>query len=89
MAGKENLAPRTEGQHLCTVPEQSIVSEPCVCLCALPPTLQATQAHMAGNKAMARELRSRAQWHNEQMKAAQAMASEAFFQKRCGAAQPR
>ncbi|CAI7909140.1 unnamed protein product [Closterium sp. NIES-54] len=43
---------------------------------------QATQAYLAGNKAAAKELSARGQWHNEQMKAAHAKASDAIFRTR-------
>ncbi|CAI7845796.1 unnamed protein product, partial [Closterium sp. NIES-53] len=45
---------------------------------------QATQAYLAGNKAAAKELSARGQWHNEQMKAAHAKASDAIFRTRYG-----
>lgn len=43
---------------------------------------QATQAYMAGNKALAKDLSAKGQWHNEQMKAAHAKAGDAIFRQR-------
>lgn len=43
---------------------------------------QATQAYMAGNKALAKELGAKGRWHNEQMKAAHAKAAMDTFAKR-------
>eukprot|EP00897_Mesotaenium_endlicherianum_P010032 jgi/Mesen1/9057/ME000057S08472 len=43
---------------------------------------QATQAYLAGNKALAKELSAKGQWHNEQMKAAHAKAGEAIYRQR-------
>ncbi|GBG63320.1 hypothetical protein CBR_g37677 [Chara braunii] len=43
---------------------------------------QATHAYLGGNKRLAKELGAQGQWHNEQMKAAHAKASEAIFRHR-------
>lgn len=43
---------------------------------------QARQAYLAGNKALAKELSAKGQWHNEQMKAAHSKAGEAIFWQR-------
>jgi len=43
---------------------------------------QATQAYMAGNKALAKELGAKGRWHNEQMKAAHEKAAVETFSKR-------
>lgn len=43
---------------------------------------QATQAYMAGNKALAKELGAKGRWHNEQMKAAHEKAAMETFSKR-------
>jgi hypothetical protein len=43
---------------------------------------QARQAYLAGNKALAKELSAKGQWHNEQMKAAHNKAGEAIFWQR-------
>lgn len=47
---------------------------------------QATQAYLAGNKALAKELGAKGRWHNEQMKAAHAVAAAGTFTKRNAAA---
>jgi hypothetical protein len=43
---------------------------------------QARQAYLSGNKALAKELSAKGQWHNEQMKAAHSKAGEAIFWQR-------
>ncbi|KAJ7517478.1 hypothetical protein O6H91_21G025700 [Diphasiastrum complanatum] len=43
---------------------------------------QARQAYLVGNKALAKELSAKGQWHNEQMKAAHSKAGEAIFRQR-------
>lgn len=43
---------------------------------------QARQAYLIGNKALAKELSAKGQWHNEQMKMAHGKAAEAIFQQR-------
>jgi hypothetical protein len=43
---------------------------------------QARQAYLTGNKALAKELSAKGQWHNEQMKAAHSKAGEAIFWQR-------
>eukprot|EP00850_Spirogloea_muscicola_P007635 SM000039S14465 [mRNA] locus=s39:341731:347674:+ [translate_table: standard] len=43
---------------------------------------QATQAYLAGNKGLAKMLSAKGQWHNEQMKAAHAKASDVTFRER-------
>ncbi|KAG0628977.1 hypothetical protein M758_1G067500 [Ceratodon purpureus] len=43
---------------------------------------QARQAYLTGNKALAKELSAKGQWHNEQMKAAHSKAGEAIFYQR-------
>eukprot|EP00245_Coleochaete_scutata_P008579 TRINITY_DN2660_c0_g2_i1.p1 TRINITY_DN2660_c0_g2~~TRINITY_DN2660_c0_g2_i1.p1 ORF type:complete len:814 (-),score=150.78 TRINITY_DN2660_c0_g2_i1:1120-3468(-) len=43
---------------------------------------QAAQAYMAGNKALAKELSAKGQWHNDQMKAAHVKSAEAIFRHR-------
>jgi hypothetical protein len=43
---------------------------------------QATQAYLAGNKALAKELGAKGRWHAEQMSAAHTSASEAIFRQR-------
>lgn len=42
----------------------------------------ATQAYLAGNKALAKELGAKGRWHNEQMKAAHATAAADTFSRR-------
>ena len=44
--------------------------------------LQATQAYLVGNKALAKELGGKGREHSDQMKAAHAAASENIFQQR-------
>ncbi|EFJ34315.1 hypothetical protein SELMODRAFT_438708 [Selaginella moellendorffii] len=43
---------------------------------------QARQAYLVGNKALAKELSAKGQWHNEQMKNAHGKAAEAIFHQR-------
>ena len=43
---------------------------------------QATQAYLAGNKALAKELGAKGRAHAEKMQAAHAVASEAIFRER-------
>ncbi|XP_024373730.1 polyadenylate-binding protein-interacting protein 7 [Physcomitrium patens] len=43
---------------------------------------QARQAYLTGNKALAKDLGAKGQWHNEQMKAAHSKAGEAIFWQR-------
>ena len=45
-------------------------------------SLQATQAYLAGNKALAKELGAKGRHHSDEMKAAHAAASESIFQQR-------
>lgn len=44
--------------------------------------LQATQAYLVGNKALAKELGAKGRDHSDHMKAAHAAASENIFQQR-------
>ena len=44
--------------------------------------MQATQAYLVGNKALAKELGAKGRHHSDQMKAAHASASESIFQQR-------
>ena len=44
--------------------------------------LQATQAYLVGNKALAKELGAKGRHHSDEMKAAHAAASETIFQQR-------
>lgn len=44
--------------------------------------VQARQAYLTGNKALAKELSAKGQWHNEQMKAAHSKAGEAIYWQR-------
>lgn len=44
--------------------------------------MQATQAYLVGNKALAKELGAKGRHHSDQMKAAHAAASENIFQQR-------
>ena len=46
------------------------------------PSVQATQAYLIGNKALAKELGAKGRHHSDQMKAAHAAASETIFQQR-------
>lgn len=48
----------------------------------LPSRLQATQAYLAGNKRLARELGAKGRWHGEQMHAAHAAAAAETFTRR-------
>eukprot|EP01018_Ginkgo_biloba_P008057 Gb_15842 [translate_table: standard] len=43
---------------------------------------QARQAYLVGNKALAKELSAKGQWHNAQMKAAHGRAGEAIYRQR-------
>ncbi len=45
-------------------------------------SLQATQAYLVGNKALAKELGAKGRHHSDEMKAAHAAASESIFQQR-------
>lgn len=68
--------------------EQPSLACPINCHCLLaPPNLQATQAYLAGNKRLARELGAKGRWHGEQMHAAHAAAAaETFTRRNPGAA---
>ena len=44
--------------------------------------MQATQAYLVGNKALAKELGAKGRHHSDEMKAAHAAASESIFQQR-------
>ena len=44
--------------------------------------MQATQAYLIGNKALAKELGAKGREHSDKMKAAHAVASETIFQQR-------
>ena len=44
--------------------------------------MQATQAFLAGDKALAKELGGKGRWHADQMQAAHASASESIFKQR-------
>lgn len=46
------------------------------------PLLQATQAYLAGNRALAKELGAKGRWHSEQMHAAHAAAAAETFSRR-------
>lgn len=61
---------------------------PIYCRCLLASSnLQATQAYLAGNKRLARELGAKGRWHGEQMHAAHAAAAaETFTRRNPGAA---
>jgi hypothetical protein len=43
---------------------------------------QARQAYLVGNKALAKELSAKGQWHNGLMKAAHGKAGEAIYRQR-------
>lgn len=45
-------------------------------------SMQATQAYLVGNKALAKELGAKGRHHSDEMKAAHAAASENIFQQR-------
>lgn len=50
--------------------------------------MQATQAFLAGDKALAKELGGKGRWHGQQMQAAHAEASEAIFTQRNAGSKP-
>ncbi len=50
--------------------------------------LQATQAYVAGQKALAKELGSKGRWHADQMRAAHSSASETIFNQRNAGGRP-
>lgn len=47
-----------------------------------PTAVQATQAYLAGNRALAKELGAKGRWHSEQMHAAHAAAAAETFSRR-------
>ena len=49
---------------------------------------QATQAYVAGQKALAKELGSKGRWHADQMRAAHSSASQAIFSQRNAGSRP-
>lgn len=60
-----------------------IIEQPrCLGLTVSTSTLQATQAYLAGNKALAKELGAKGRAHAEQMQAAHAVAADAIYKQR-------